>query len=229
VLAALANQKSVLVGAAVGGWRAIRMIADRSPRAAVSAVPLLLGLAVGTGAFWLYGLWIAPGEFIADHLLEHGFHRFSGTEALTRAGKAIYPSRAGLWLEFARHMGWIWTALAALALGALLFAALRSLSRPRAADPASRVPLDVRDAAGILSLWVMLGALVFTLTDWRQTKHLCLLVPALSVAIGWLAGRLAPAPRWGLRVALLAALAWNVVWILRLARDFGSLAISTVW
>jgi len=229
VMAALANQKAVLLGAAVAGWRALRAISGRSAFGLRPALPLVFGLAVGTGAFWVYGLWTAPGEFIADHLLEHGFHRFAGSEALTRAGKTIYPSRAGLWLEFARHMGWIWTGLATVSLGGIAVAAARSLRRTHRPDPSVRPPADLRDATGILTLWVLLGALVFTATDWRQTKHLCLLVPALSVMIGWLAGRLGTGPRWVLRTALVAALAWNVVWIVRLARDFGALAISTVW
>ncbi|MCA9753490.1 MAG: hypothetical protein KC591_14950 [Gemmatimonadetes bacterium] len=222
VLAALANQKALVPGAAVGAWRVARAVAARTPRAFAPAVPLLLGLAIGTLAFWVWGLWIAPAEFVADHLLEHGVGRFSGGEVLTRAGKAVYPSRPALWLEFASHMGWGWTLLAGVAVAAAGVAAARSL---RATEGSERT-----DALGTLSLWVLVGAVLFTLTDWRQTKHLCLLVPAASVALGWGLGALRVAwLRIVVRVALLASIAWNVAWIARLAGDFSSLSISTVW
>jgi hypothetical protein len=233
VLAALANHKAALLGAAVAGWRSIRAAADRSPGRLYPVIPVLAGLAAGTAAFWIYGLWTAPADFVADHVLAHGFHRFDGNEALSRAGRAIYPSRPGLWLEFARHFGWLWTGLAGIAAATAagrLIASLRGAFSAEQARPAEEArPADLQDSLGILVLWIVLGAVVFTVTDWRQTKHLCLLVPAASVALGWLTGCASPPLRWAIRAGLGLSLAWNVWWIVRLARDFESLSISTVW
>ena len=79
--------------------------------------------------------------------------------------------------------------------------------------------------------------------DWRQTKHLSLIVPALTLLIGRLfviagdgagAGQgigtgLGARVRPALRLLLLASLAWNVWWIVRLSMDFSTLVISTEW
>jgi hypothetical protein len=233
-LAALSNQKALVPVAAVTGWRLLRAAAARSGSVFAPALPLLLGLLAGTTVFWIYGLWVAPQEFVADHLLEHGFRRFDGAEVVSRAGRAVYPSRPELWLEFARHFGWAWTALAVAAVGTAAVRAARSL-RGAASSPVFEVtegtfPAGLAaDSLAILAAWVLLGAAVFTWTDWRQTKHLCLLVPAATVLVGWLTARAGPRLRWVVRLVLAASLGWNVVWIVRLARDFTSLTISTVW
>ncbi|MGH2570394.1 MAG: hypothetical protein ACRDGR_04170, partial [bacterium] len=179
--------------------------------------PFLLGVAAGGVAFCIYGLAIAPGEFVADGLLEHGWSRLDGAEATSRAGKAVYPSRAGVWLELARHLGWGWTLLAAagLALGV----------RDAVRDPASERGRIV----ATLVAWVLVGAIVFTATDWRQTKHLCLLVPALVALISALLPAAPPPVRLVLRAALVLSLGWNVRGIARLAAEFGSITVTPVW
>jgi hypothetical protein len=78
-------------------------------------------------------------------------------------------------------------------------------------------------------LWVAVGAVLFTLTDWRQTKHLCLLVPALSVLLAAGTSRLPTPVRAVVRVLLVVAVVRNVVVLAAVAGDFATLAVSTVW
>lgn len=215
-LAILANQKAVLVAAAAVVTHAVRAVNVRMPRAALSAVPYVAGIVAGGAAFWIYGITVAPEEFVADHLLAHGFQRFAGGEALGRGGEPMYASRAGIWLEFARHFGWAWCAAAAIGVAAAGRAVLGSVDSERGRELL------------LLLAWAAIGALLFTATDWRQTKHLCLIVPAL-VALMTPALR-GPAPlRWAMRGALVFSIAWNAVWIARLAHDFRALTVTPVW
>ena len=61
-LAALANHKAIVVGAAA--------VVARVLRARVGATPVILGLVAGTAMFWAWGLAIAPGDFVGEHLQE---------------------------------------------------------------------------------------------------------------------------------------------------------------
>jgi hypothetical protein len=209
-LALLANQKSVIVGAAalLHGARRAR--------------PLLLGLLAGALAFAIYGLWVAPEDYVADHILDHGLRRFDAAESHPGRGAPAYPSRAGLWIEFAQHFGWVWCATAAAAWGAALAALIL---RRRRREPAAEED-DLREIA---ALWILVGAAIFTATDWRQTKHLCKLVPAMTLVIGALLAR-SPRPlRAALRAALVVSFLWNVRWLVKIAQDFSSFPMSTMW
>ncbi|HMB68268.1 MAG TPA: hypothetical protein VKU85_03115, partial [bacterium] len=206
--------KTVLVGAAAVAVRAFRR---RGP-----SLALLGGMAIGAAAFWTWGLAIDPADFVGEHLLDHGVRRFAGGEAVSRAGDPVYPTRAGVWLEFARHFGWVWTAAAA---AALVVAARRGLRR--GSGEAAPAGDDVHLA--LLAAWIAAVAVAFTLTDWRQTKHLCLLVPAAAVLIGAMDARASGWTRRVIRGGLVISLVWNAVWIVRLARDFGAMAPTPLW
>jgi hypothetical protein len=203
-LGALANQKTAILVAAVG----LQRVLTAAGRPWWSGWAHPAGALAGVVVFWTYGLALFPMDFVVDHLLEHAAYRFDGAEVVE--GTVItYPTRAELWIEFGSHMGWIWTVLAALGTAAAL--------------PQVRRPL------GATVLLVFVGYAAFTFIDWRQTKHLCNLLPAMSVLIGALflrGGRLGTA---ALRLALAVSLAWNLGWIGRLVRDFDSLTMSTIW
>ncbi len=226
VLAVLTNQKALVLAAAVAVARGLSAVASRSVSGCRNAMPLLGGIVAGGALFWVYGLGLAPHEFVADHLLEHGFRRFAGQEVLNRAGQAMYPSRPGLWLEFAGHLGWLWTGIGAVALATGAWRVWTGLRDRAAGAPPAEPTLRLTTH---LVLWVLVGAVLFTVTDWRQTKHLCLLVPALSVLVGRLAGA-APRPAgFAIRAALVVTVAWNLIRIGQLTRDFESFPISSVW
>jgi hypothetical protein len=209
-LAMITNQKSVIIGAASFLW---------SPR---RSKDLILGLIAGALAFAVYGLLIAPEDFVADHLLDHGLRRFAGAAAHAGGAAPAYPSRAGLWLEFAQHFGWVWC-LAAMAAGVTALWAL--LLRRRYREEAT----EGEELREIAVLWVLMGAIAFTATDWRQTKHLCKLVPAMTLLIGALLARSPRIARWSLRAAMVVSILWNARWLAKIAQDFSSLHMSTMW
>ena len=134
---------------------------------------------------------------------------------LDRAGSPTYPGRIALWGEFAAHLGWAWTLLAAFS----LVWVFRAWIAHAAAARALLLP----------AVWVAAGAVLFTLTDWRQTKHLCLLVPALAVLMAALVADSGLRVRWLLRSALFLSLAHNAYWMVRLAENFHSLAPTPLW
>ena len=75
---------------------------------------------------------------------------------------------------------------------------------------------------------MLIGALVFSATDWRQTKHLALLAPLAIVALGaaWPRGRQARLAA----LLLCGALIVRNVWVaLPLLSDFLALRPSPIW
>ncbi len=200
-LAALCDQKGLVVplGATLTAARYSGIARWRPLIAACAALVL----------FAAWGLWIAPQHFLYDFVREHVWLRLQpGNLRLDADAAAWYPSAPELWREFVSRHGLVFTLLA----GAASVLGLRSRDA------------SVRAAAAAVAL----GALVFSLTDWRQTKHLAqLLAPALVAVGGLVEGR----P--GYRRALLALALWMIAsnlstaWPL-LAR-FDALRPSTIW
>ncbi|HEX5045351.1 MAG TPA: hypothetical protein VFV75_20820, partial [Candidatus Polarisedimenticolaceae bacterium] len=116
--------------------------------------------------------------------------------------------------EFNAHTGYLFVPLAVLALAFWFF------RREDGPGFATSLP-------ALLAAWFLTGAVLYTLTDWRQTKHLMnQLTPMVVAAIALLAPR---APRWLRAVAaacLVVALGFNLATDLRLLRDFRSFRIS---
>jgi hypothetical protein len=200
-LATLVIQKGLLVPAA---WL---LAAPRGPW--LRRLAPLAGAALGMLLFAAWGLWIDSETFLREFVGEHGVRRFLLTDVRFAADAGrFYPSIPALWAEFARAYGAGFTLAAALL-------ALRALASPRPA---------VRTAAAAVAI----GAVGFSLTDWRQTKHLALLVPfaLLAAADAW--------PRSG-RARRSAALflgvliARNLLADVALVTRFESLRPSTLW
>ena len=177
------------------------------------AAAFLIGLAFVTGwaTFALYGLSVAPGDFIEDHIKGHVVGRLR-MDAINLTGFETYrwyPSTEALWIEFFRHSGWLLVPPAALA----MWAAGRKL----------------RQAEGVLLVWAAIGAIGFSLVDWRQTKHLAHILPAIAVltAVYWASveGRFKAA----LSVLLGAAVLWNLWRIGLLMQDFNYLRPTPIW
>jgi hypothetical protein len=117
-----------------------------------------------------------------------------------------YPSIPELWREFAAHTGWT---LVPIGIAAAVMALWRRTS-----------------ATGIvLALWFVSVAVAFSLTDWRQTKHLMNgLAPMVVLAVAW---AWPPSGRSRIVAALLAvALATCLVLDGRLLADFHTLKVS---
>lgn len=185
-LAFLVDQKGLLVPAA---WALAAPLARGGRR----FLPLAGGL-IAVAAFAAYGLALDAPGFLFDFVREHVARRLSGGDVRFVADpRRFYPSIPQLWGEFLARYGVVFTAWAAAAAG-IAWRRERPAARAAAAS-------------------VLIGAAVFTATDWRQTKHLALLTaPALvAIASAW-----PRSGRWRRAALLLAgALILRNLWVAR--------------
>ena len=211
LFASLVDHKTVVLMLAAGALWALRRVACR-PHGPFDRGVLALGggFTVGTLLWWAYGFAVHPGFFIRDHLRMHIAHRFLLNDVRLGADPGRYaPSILELWGEFAAHTGWLLLPVAAV--GCIVALGLWRHA-PGQALPAA---------------WVLTGIVLYTLTDWRQTKHLmnqAAPLIALAVTFAWPAVRSGGIRRLAL-AALLLSFGVNLYTDVRLARDFGSLRI----
>jgi hypothetical protein len=219
-LSGWADQKAVLMPMAAPVHAGLRALLDLGParvftqgwkRPDVQAALVTgIGFAVGWAVFAAYGLLTAPQEFVQDHLKGHIVDRLSltGVDVLP-GGPGWYPSVVALWIEFFNHTGWF-----------LIVAAI----------PAATYALTrFRHGEGLLLAWAAIGFVGFSLVDWRQTKHLAHILPAMVMmtAVYWasLKGRL----RMAFSALLVVAIVWNAVRTGLLMADFGYLTPTPIW
>jgi hypothetical protein len=176
-LGAWTDQKVMLIPGAAGAHAGLRLLLEggfkdlfprlRKNKVLLTAIILAVGFVVGWATFAAYGYVISPKDFILDHVKNHILRRLRMRD-LNLVGDAkgdwVYPSIAGLWQQFWSHTGWL-----------LLLATLAALARGFR---------RLKEAEGFFVIWLVVGALGFSVVDWRQTKHLALLLPPLFVLIG---------------------------------------------
>jgi hypothetical protein len=211
-LTALADHKMVLLPAAAA-MMLVPLFRTSRPRSAGLLVALVAGFAAGSALFWCLGLATAPVAFLQDHLYTHALDRVTHENPLGYGG---YPTVAGLWSEFAAHSGYVLLPIGLLAMGYDVLRPSKSASRQPAPDK-------------VLWLgWILLVAILFSIIDWRMTKHL---VPILlPLCLGLVPDRRAPTWRMAVAVATFAMLiVWNAWPLARLVNDFGSFPMSPVW
>lgn len=219
-LSGWADQKAVLMPMAAPVHAGLRALLDLGPvkvftegwkRPDVQAAMIAtLGFIVGWAVFAAYGLLTAPQEFVQDHLKGHIVDRLrmTGVDVLP-GGPGWYPSVVSLWIEFFDHTGWLLVA-------ATVPAAVYALTR-------------LRDGHGLLLVWAGIGFVGFSLVDWRQTKHLAHILPAMVMmtALYW-----ASLKGW-LKIAftalLLVAIAWNAARTGLLMADFDYIKPTPIW
>lgn len=201
---ALLNQKTLFVPVAFVLWKVAR------PRKGVGQVirePWLWGLAAGTSLWWAYGASVNWSTFLRDHFYYDFRDRFLFQDiTLGTRGQSWYPGIAGLWLEWVRN----WSPpLFLLGVAGICWA------------------LTTRGTPRFLALWALVGWVLGSVTDWRQTKHLMLTIVPMVVSAQLLSERLG----WRRLLAVVggASVAYNLARILLLWKDFDSLKPSTVW
>jgi hypothetical protein len=219
LFASLVNNKLVLLPAALVLWELLRRQDAGVGRRLAQAIaqPVVLGFALGTVAFWIYGLGISPGDFWADYvricLVDRIIHH-------NPFGNGRYPTVPGLWREFWEHTGYVLLPLGILAVAALCWMRRAESESGQKED----VTLGRRGLPGLWAIWMLLIALAFSLIDWRQTKHLMpLLLPLHLAPARWAAsGRTAL-----ILVGVLFAglLVWNVGVLATLADGFDAFPI----
>lgn len=200
-LAGLSNQKGLLVPLA---WA----LAGPRGEGWRRLVPLAGGL-TGIAVFVAWGLGVDAPTFIFDFVKLHVTERFALDDLrFVHDQAAWYPSIPELWRKFAENYGLLFTVAAA---AASLRGVVLGKTRARVAGAA-----------------VLIGAMAFSLTDWRQTRHLALLAAPAILAMA----DAVPRQGNGRRVAfalLVLMIARNVWLSLHLAVDFHTLTPLTIW
>lgn len=224
-----ADQKFLLLPLAAPAHAGLRALLDlpslvagglkRFVGALFSRPDIVTGVLVGTGfaagwmTFALYGLAVAPDDFIQDHLKTHIWWRLNKAVDVNlfrvEQGGWVYPSVLALWQQFADHTGW-------LLIPPMLLGMSHALTR-------------WREAHGVLLIWALVGIVGFSLVDWRQTKHLAHLLPALVMltAVYW--ASLEGKSRAIVGAVLAAAVAWNLWRIGLLMNNFEYLKPLPIW
>lgn len=131
-------------------------------------------------------------------------------------GYGGYPSAPALWRQFIAHTGFV------LLPAALVLAGL-DLRRRGAPDRSSD-----RAVTCMLLGWAVMTMAVFSVVDWRMTRHLMPVVIAAHLLL--VPGR--QAPWWRVAAAALTCLwlvAWNARALLGLTRDFAGFVVLPGW
>lgn len=166
------------------------------------------GFSLATFAWWGYGLAVDSPAFIRDHLRMHIAHRMLLNDLrLSHDAGRYAPSITELWVEFAAHTGYLFLPVALVAALAWIFT--------RGED----------DRRAILATWFLAGMVAFTLTDWRQTKHLMNQLAPMAVAATAFAWPVRRGWRILILILLAVALGFNLAADWKLVNDFSSLTV----
>jgi len=239
-LAGLANQKLVPMIAALVLWEMLRGFSPevlpegmrgnretgdenrlwpaRVKRMAIALLhPAAIGFALGTVAFWLYGMIISPKVFYFEHIRHHLIDRVTHDNPL---GYGNYPSVWALWLELSQHTGYILLPLGIVALAVLCW--------KKSSSAHETTGLGWRSTSSLWAVWAVITAVIFSAIDWRQTKHLMpLLIPFhLAPARCTLLGRAALVV---VSLAMVGLLLWNLDALRMLSIDFSRFTITPAW
>ena len=129
---------------------------------------IIFGFLSGILIYWAYGLSINPKLFFADHFQRHFINRIFH---ISQLGYINYPNFFGYWRRFIVNLGW---PVFVLGLTSLLIL-LRSKNRELVIFP----------------FMFFTGAVIFSVVDWKETKHLMLIVIPLIFGIAYLFNLLA--------------------------------------
>lgn len=162
--------------------------------------PAVTGFVFGTLLFWIYGIIIDVKTFFLDHMRYHFWDRLFHINSLGYGG---YPSIYGLWKRFAYELDY---PLFFMAIGALLFLLWQTKKT------------DAREK--VLFFWFLIGAIIFSLVDWRDTAHLVFIVPAMVMASCIFIARQKFKVKFLFISVLFYAIFRNICFILRIFHNF---------
>lgn len=206
LMMALTNQKMLFVPALFGLYV---LCSRKNGIISVLRHPWLWGIAIGTGVWWAYGGAVDWSTFLRDHVYYDFRDRFLFQDVtLGYTGITWYPGISGLWMEWIRN----WSPpLFVCVVGGILWGLTRA------------------GTLRFFSLWAVLGWILGSVTDWRQTKHLMLTLIPMFVVVPVFASRFSSRVRRVFILVLLLTLFYNITVIVRVWRNFDSLPPSTVW
>jgi hypothetical protein len=171
---------------------------------------IVQGVLLGTILFLGYGFLVDSKVFIGDYIKQHMLYRFRLDDVrFTFSSKIWYPSIPGLWKEFYGNLGFPFL-LAAIPLS--VYTLFRIKSRE-----------------SFFGLWFMVGAVIFSLVDWRQTKHLMLIILPLIISMIIFISR----SRQWVKIVFFFMLVFlvqnNIKVIISLAKDFSTISPTPIW
>ena len=171
---------------------------------------IVQGAIISTIFFWTYGFTVNSRAFLEDHITYHIAHRFSLDDIRFAHSKILwYPSIIELWKEFNNHLGFPF----------LLISIPLTLYTIR----------YIKEEKSILGLWFLAGSFLFSVTDWRQTKHLMHVIPPLVISTLIFTSK---SKLW-LRVIYLLIFIFliynNTEMILKLSKDFTTISPTPIW
>ncbi len=213
-IAALANHKLVPLPASLFFFEGLRAaVGPHRLRFVRNAFlhPGIWGFVAGTAAFWVYGASIDFAAFWKDHIEMHVMDRVTHHNPLGYGG---YPSVPALWMELAAHTGWV---LLPLSVGTLCLGILREFKSARGLR-----------ILGHWSVWMALIGTIFSVIDWKMTKHLMpLMIPLFLIPVVW-------SERSRSRLALVSCvfaglLLWHGWMVMRFAKDFSVMKATPLW
>lgn len=171
---------------------------------------IVQGVLLGTFLFWGYGFLVDSRVFIGDYLKQHMANRFSLDDVrFTFSSRIWYPSIPDLWKEYYRSLGF-----------PFFFVAL----------PFTVYTLfRIKCRESFFGLWFMTGAVLFSLTDWRQTKHLMLILLPLIIPMILYISKSRQYIKVFFAVMFLFLVYSNVIVILKIAKDFSTISPTPIW
>jgi hypothetical protein len=196
--------------AALRAWKPMNFLRQSFARPDILA-GFIVGAAflAGWGSYALYGLSIAPEAFVQDHLQGHFAERMNLGAVNVFGHEYWYPSVVDLWIEFMDHSGWL---LAPAALLAAIYAVTQ-----------------LRQAHGVFLLWAAIGALAFSVVDWRQTKHMAHFLPALAILVAVYWASLQGRAKMALGALVGAAVLWNLWRVGLQMQNFEYIQPTPIW
>jgi len=126
---------------------------------AISDNAVVLGYLAGIALFWMYGLCVDSGTFLVDHFRHHLLDRVLHKNVLGYTG---YYSVFGMWKNF---LNWPFLLLCIMAIWQL------------------RKKIRCEAIAQILFLWALIGALAYSIVDWREMGHISLITLPLLITV----------------------------------------------
>ncbi|MBZ0166340.1 MAG: hypothetical protein K8I00_05990, partial [Candidatus Omnitrophica bacterium] len=208
-LAGLINQKLIILVFVIylsHLWQNLRMKEKAGPWwSRFCSEPITLGYILGLTAFSIYGLSTNYQAFYLSFIRVHTLDRILPGHSMFAAD---YPALLTLWREFVVEFP-----LGLFAVPCLGFAMWQYRLKPVA----------------VLAAWFVVGALVFSVVDWKLTYHLMYLVPPCIILMMLTIGNLRPKFRNFAQSAILAGIVFNLVMDVALLIDFRTYLPTGGW
>lgn len=162
VLCGLTSQKTIILPLSITIWEFITTKDLYKNIKQIVFNKAILGFIFGLMIFWFYGISTEPKTFFIEHFKHHIFDRIFHINTLGYSG---YPTITKLWYDFGKNLGFWFFMVSILAINIQFF----------------RKFLKEKSTLGIFFIWFTLGALCYSLVDWRVHYHLLIIVPAMTI------------------------------------------------